>query len=68
MLKRATVNSIHHQSVKALGRALTVEAVSPADGVIEAVRWGGSSHAVGLQWHPEFHESGESGLQWRGVK
>ena len=62
MLKRATVNSIHHQSVKTLGRGLTVEAVAPADGVIEAIRWSGSSYAVGLQWHPEFHRSGESGL------
>jgi len=62
MLKRATVNSIHHQCVKALGRGLTVEAVSPVDGVVEAIRWSGSSYAVGLQWHPEFHQSGESGL------
>jgi len=62
MLKCATVNSIHHQSVKTLGRGLTVEAVSPADGVIEAIRWSGSSYAVGLQWHPEFHPSGDSGL------
>lgn len=62
MLKHARVNSIHHQCVKTLGRGLTVEAVSPADGVIEAVRWSGSSYAVGLQWHPEFHPSGESGL------
>jgi putative glutamine amidotransferase len=62
VLKRATVNSIHHQSVKALGRGLAVEAVSPADGVIEAIRWSGSSYAVGLQWHPEFHPPGDSGL------
>ncbi|MGH8706252.1 MAG: gamma-glutamyl-gamma-aminobutyrate hydrolase family protein, partial [Burkholderiales bacterium] len=55
MLRRATVNSIHHQSVKALGRGLTAEAVSPSDGVIEAIRWTGSSYAMGLQWHPEFH-------------
>jgi gamma-glutamyl-gamma-aminobutyrate hydrolase PuuD len=62
MLKRAAVNSIHHQSVKVLGRGLAVEAVSPSDGVVEAIRWSGSSYAVGLQWHPEFHQSGESGL------
>jgi len=61
-LTRATVNSIHHQSVKTLGRGLSVEAVSPADGVIEAIRWSGSSYAVGLQWHPEFHHGGEGGL------
>jgi putative glutamine amidotransferase len=62
MLKRAMVNSIHHQSVKTLGRGLVVEAVSLADGVIEAIRWRGSSYAIGLQWHPEFHPSGKSGL------
>lgn len=59
---RATVNSIHHQSVKALGRGLKVEAVSRADGVVEAIRWGGSSYAVGLQWHPEFHAADETRL------
>jgi len=62
VMRRATVNSIHHQCVKTLGRGLRAEAVSPADGVIEAIRWSGSSYAVGLQWHPEFHSSGESGL------
>lgn len=60
--RRAMVNSIHHQSIKALGRGLSVEAVSPGDGVIEAVRWSGSSYALGLQWHPEFHAAGASGL------
>jgi putative glutamine amidotransferase len=62
MIERATVNSIHHQSIKTLGRGLKVEAVCPADGVIEAMRWSGSSYAVGLQWHPEFHRPGESRL------
>lgn len=48
------VNSIHHQAVKQLGRDLLVEAVAE-DGIIEAIRWRGSSYAVGIQWHPEFH-------------
>lgn len=60
--RQATVNSIHHQAVKTLGRGLAVEARSPADGVIEAIRWAGSSYVLGLQWHPEFHASGEGGL------
>ena len=60
--RRASVNSIHHQSIKALGRGLVVEARSPADGVIEAVRWTGSSYAMGLQWHPEFHLAGDPGM------
>jgi putative glutamine amidotransferase len=62
MLRRAPVTSIHHQSVKTPGRGLAVEAVSPADGVVEAIRWKGSSYAVGLQWHPEFHFAGEGAL------
>lgn len=60
-IRRATVNSIHHQGIKALGRGLAAEAVSPADGVIEAIRWNGSSHVVGLQWHPEFHHGTQTG-------
>lgn len=54
---RLRVNSIHHQCIKQLGNGLVVEAVSPADGVIEAVRWTGSSFVMGVQWHPEFHRS-----------
>jgi putative glutamine amidotransferase len=54
-LERASVTSIHHQAVKEPGNGLVVEARSPADGVVEAIRWTGSSHVVGLQWHPEFH-------------
>lgn len=56
--RRRQVSSIHHQCVKTLGRGLVVEAVSPEDGVIEAIRWRGASYAVGLQWHPEFHRAG----------
>ena len=62
LTRRATVNSIHHQAIKALGRGLEVEARSPADGVIEAVRWRGASYVAGLQWHPEFHHGGRTGL------
>jgi putative glutamine amidotransferase len=58
---RPRVNSIHHQCVNRLGNGLAVEAQSPADGVIEAVRWTGSSFVMGVQWHPEFHaEAGGS--------
>jgi gamma-glutamyl-gamma-aminobutyrate hydrolase PuuD len=52
---RLRVNSIHHQCIKRLGNGLTIEARSPADGVIESVRWTGSSFVMGVQWHPEFH-------------
>lgn len=48
------VNSIHHQSIKALGRELVVEAHAESDGVIEAVRWQGPGYVFAVQWHPEF--------------
>lgn len=48
------VNSSHHQAVKKAGDRLLVSAVSPEDGVIEAVELESASHFVlGVQWHPE---------------
>jgi putative glutamine amidotransferase len=61
-VQRATVTSIHHQSIKALGRGLHVEARSDPDGVIEAVRANGRSYLFAVQWHPEFHLPGEEGM------
>jgi putative glutamine amidotransferase len=52
----ARVNSIHHQAVKRLGQDVKVEAVAMPGDVVEAIRWHGSSHVVGVQWHPEFHD------------
>jgi|SRR5579863_1374936 len=47
-------NSSHHQAVGRLGDNLRVTAISPADGVIEAVELDSLDHfAVGVQWHPE---------------
>ena len=52
--RRAMVNSIHHQAVKTLGQGLVVEATGEPDGIVEALRWSGSSYVFGMQWHPEF--------------
>lgn len=50
----AKVNSSHHQAVKVAGDNLLVSAVSPQDGVIEAIELDSIAHfAVGVQWHPE---------------
>ena len=50
---KVMVNSLHHQSVRRLGRGLRVTARAP-DGVIEAVEWTrGPGWVVGVQWHPE---------------
>ncbi|MFZ0303031.1 MAG: gamma-glutamyl-gamma-aminobutyrate hydrolase family protein [Terracidiphilus sp.] len=48
------VNSSHHQAIRVPGVKLRVTAVSPADGVIEAVELDSADHfVVGVQWHPE---------------
>jgi putative glutamine amidotransferase len=48
------VNSSHHQAVHVVGDDLRVSAVSPVDGVIEAVELDAPDHfVVGVQWHPE---------------
>jgi len=48
------VNSSHHQAIKLPGDGLLVSAISPVDGVIEAVELDSHHHFVlGVQWHPE---------------
>ena len=48
------VNSSHHQAIRTPGDNLRVTAVSPSDGVIEAVELDAPDHfVVGVQWHPE---------------
>lgn len=48
------VNSSHHQAIRTPGDNLRVTAVSPGDGVIEAVELDAADHfVVGVQWHPE---------------
>jgi putative glutamine amidotransferase len=53
------VNSSHHQAIREVGKNLRVTAVSPIDGVVEAVELNPPNLAapdhfvVGVQWHPE---------------
>jgi gamma-glutamyl-gamma-aminobutyrate hydrolase PuuD len=61
-VQRACVNSIHHQSIKALGRDLVVEAYSEPDRIVEAIRGRGKSYLFAVQWHPEFHPPGQGEL------
>jgi putative glutamine amidotransferase len=50
----AQVNSSHHQAIHEPGDQLRVTAVSPGDGVIEAVELDAPEHfVVAVQWHPE---------------
>lgn len=61
-VRRAKVNSIHHQAVNRLGEGLAVEAHSAEDGVIEAIRHNGPQYVAGVQWHPEFLHGRNDGV------
>jgi putative glutamine amidotransferase len=51
---RLFVNSSHHQAVGGPGQKLTVAAISPEDGVIEALEGSEPNQfVVAVQWHPE---------------
>jgi len=54
--KQPYVNSVHHQSINALGADLRVEARSLEDDIIEAFRHANfeNQFVLGIQWHPEF--------------
>lgn len=52
------VNSLHHQSVKELGKGLKVTATAP-DGVIEALEMPDKDFIVSVQWHPEWLQDHE---------
>jgi putative glutamine amidotransferase len=53
--ERITVNSLHHQGVRDLGRGLIAEAHAD-DGLIEAFRVAGATRfALAVQWHPEWN-------------
>lgn len=52
------VNTVHHQSIKDLGKDLDVYASSP-DGIIEAFGYAKEpkGKVMGVQWHPEFSQT-----------
>jgi putative glutamine amidotransferase len=56
-VRRAQVNSIHHQGIKDLAPVFDIEARSPDDGLIEAIRRRGPGYVAAVQWHPEFHDT-----------
>jgi putative glutamine amidotransferase len=48
------VNSSHHQAAETIGDGLRVVALSPQDGIIEALEGTSPDHFVlAVQWHPE---------------
>jgi putative glutamine amidotransferase len=59
---RLSVNSSHHQAIDRPGSNLVVAAISPADGIIEALEGAEPGQfVVAVQWHPErSYESSEA--------
>jgi putative glutamine amidotransferase len=59
---RLSVNSSHHQAIDRPGEQLVVAAISPADGVIEALEGSAPRQfVIAVQWHPErSYESNEA--------
>ena len=51
-----TVNTVHHQGVKTLGKNLIVDAICPDDQLIEAFHYQDldKNFVMAVQWHPEF--------------
>ncbi len=47
------VNSLHHQSVKHLGKDLRISACE-SNGIVQAIEHRTYPFLVGVQWHPEF--------------
>ncbi len=58
----ATINTVHHQAAKDIGKDLSVEAWSLPDRIPEALRWSGDSYVFGVQWHPEFQDPARGDL------
>lgn len=51
-LEKMAVNSLHHQSIKDLGRDIKITATS-VDGVIESIESTNDNFLLGVQFHPE---------------
>jgi len=56
-LRQGFVNSIHHQAIRTLAPGFVVEARSPDDGIVEAIRREGHGFIAAVQWHPEFRHT-----------
>jgi putative glutamine amidotransferase len=52
--RTSIVNSVHHQSLKTVGSDLSIEAISPQDKIVEAIKLNSENYCLGVQWHPEF--------------
>jgi putative glutamine amidotransferase len=58
--ERLRVKSHHHQAVETLGDRLEISGRAVEDGLIEAIQVPECRFALGLLWHPEEDEGGET--------
>jgi putative glutamine amidotransferase len=62
-----SVNSRHHQAVKALAPGFVVSASAP-DGIVEGIEKPQATFCVGVQWHPEnYWRTGEFAELFEGL-
>jgi putative glutamine amidotransferase len=56
---QVSVNSVHHQGVKKLGKNLKIEAICKGDNLAEAISHEKfeENYVLGVQWHPEFSQT-----------
>lgn len=63
---RISVNSSHHQAVKAVASGCVVNALAP-DGVAEGIEVVGARFHIGVQWHPEYGIDGADTALFRAL-
>jgi putative glutamine amidotransferase len=59
---RWPVNSLHHQTVDAVGEGLTISATAP-DGVVEGLETS-DGNLLAVQWHPELLNAPDPTFEW----
>ena len=62
-----SINSLHHQAVRELGRELRISGRCGADGSVEAVEGTSGGWLLAVQWHPEVLWSEEGGEPHRAI-
>lgn len=52
-VEKCTVNALHHQAIKDLGKDIQISA-RESNGIVQAIECNGSDYYLGVQWHPEY--------------
>ena len=52
-VEKCTVNALHHQAIKDLGKGIEISA-RESNGIVQAIECNDSDFYLGVQWHPEY--------------